>query len=428
MDLFVFLLAFAILMILGSPIYVSMIVSSLVYIFMNPNLDLMVAVQKLSNSVNSFPLLAVPLFVFAGEVMNQGGVTDRLFNFANSLVGRFRGGLAHVNIVNSVIFAGMSGSALADVGGPGQMEMKAMRDHGYDDDIVIGLTAASGTLGPIIPPSIPFVTYGAFAGVSIGGLFMGGFLPGLFVAISLMVMVAIYTKKRGYERGQVCSFKEILRATKSGIPALMSQLILIGGIWNGFFTPTEAAMVSILYSLLLSVFAYKDLSLRDIPKLLISVFKTIAPSLVIVAGATLFGWVLTYEKVDQFLLHALTNLTSNKYVILLIFNLFLFLLGMLMDGTAAMLICIPIMMPVAGAVGIHPLHLGVVVVLNLMIGLMTPPVGFSLNILSSITGYKIGQISKFCLPWLIPLIIALFVITYIPESVLFIPRIMGLLG
>jgi tripartite ATP-independent transporter DctM subunit len=425
MALGLFFGAFVVLLCVGSPIYIAMIVASIVYLLLAPDFPIVILIQKMASSVNSFPLLAVPLFIFSGQLMNNSGITRRIFGFALKLVGHFRGGLAYVNIVDSVIFSGMSGSALADVGGPGAIEIRAMKNAGYDDDITLGLTAASGTIGPIIPPSIPFVIYGAFAGVSIGALFMGGVLPGLLMAICMGVMVFIIAKKRNYPREKRATAKELWVATKDSFLAILTPIILIGGMWTGFFTPTEAAFISIVYAFVISVFVYRDFKVREVPHLIMDMLKMMTPALLILIGATVFGWILTYESVDQLLLTGLTSLTTNKYVILLIINLILLLLGMFIDSTAAILLAVPILQPLALSVGIHPVHLGVVMVLNLMIGLLTPPVGFSLYLLSSISGYKVEQVTKMILPWTIPLFIALILVTLIPEITLFIPRIMG---
>ncbi|MDD5017894.1 MAG: TRAP transporter large permease subunit, partial [Eubacteriales bacterium] len=285
MSLVLFFGVFVILLVIGSPIYISMIVSSIAYIITNPTIDFVIMIQKLASSVNSFPLLAVPLFIFAGQLMNLGGVTSRIFQFAQKLVGHFRGGLGHVNVVASIIFSGMSGSALADVGGLGQIEIAAMREAKYGDDFALGVTAASGTIGPIIPPSIPFVIYGAFASVSVGALFMGGLLPGVLMGGCLMVMVAVISKKRNYSKGKRASLKEIWQAFKKGFLALLTPIIIIGGIWSGVFTPTEAALVSIIYALIIPVFFYKDVTDKVIPKKRVETFKISTPSLAILVGA-----------------------------------------------------------------------------------------------------------------------------------------------
>jgi tripartite ATP-independent transporter DctM subunit len=416
-----------VMLLIGFPIYLSLIGASILYVLLNPGLSMMLVIQKVISAPNSFPLLAVPFFIFAGQMMNTGGVTKRIFRFAENLVGHFRGGLGYVNVLASMIFAGMSGSALADAGGLGLVEIKAMRDAGYNDDFAIGVTAASSLIGPIIPPSIPFVIFGAMANVSIGGLFVGGLIPGVLMGLTLSIMIFIIAKRRDYPvSARRASLRELLISFKDSILAILTPVIIIGGIWLGFFTPTEAAFVSIIYALIVITFAYREFNVRDLPKLIIETIRMVAPSIMIVAGAAIFAWVLSYEKVDKAFMSLLFGLTTNKYVILLIMNVLLILIGCFVDIVAAIMIMLPILLPITTIIGVHPVQLGVIMVLNLMIGLLTPPVGMVLYILASMTKKPFGEIVKMVIPWLIPLVIALLCITFIPELVLFLPNLLGM--
>jgi tripartite ATP-independent transporter DctM subunit len=414
------------MLLLGFPIYLSLIGASVLYVLFNPELSMMLVIQKVISAPNSFPLLAVPFFIFAGQLMNTGGVTRRIFRFAENLVGHFRGGLGYVNVLASMIFAGMSGSAIADAGGLGLVEIKAMQDAGYDDDFSIGVTAASSLIGPIIPPSIPFVIFGAMANVSIGGLFVGGLLPGVLMGLTLSVMIFIIAKKRNYPVVAPASLRELALSFKDSILAILTPVIIIGGIWLGFFTPTEAAFVSIIYALVVITFAYREFKIRNLPRLVLETIRMVAPSIMIVAGAAIFAWILSYEKVDKAFMSLLFGFTTNKYLILLIMNVLLIFIGCFVDIVAAIMIMLPILLPISTAIGLHPIHLGVILVLNLMIGLLTPPVGMVLYILSSMTKKTVGEIIKMVTPWLVPLVIALLFVTFIPDLVLFLPNLLGM--
>lgn len=425
MPLPLFFVCLVLMLSLGFPIYLALTGASLLYIALHPDLSLLLAVQRMVSAPDSFALLAVPFFILAGQIMNTGGVTRRIFAFARVLVGHFRGGLGYVNILASVIFAGMSGSALADAGGLGLVELKAMRDEGYDDDFSLGVTGASSTIGPIIPPSIPFVIFGAVANVSVAGLFIGGFLPGLLMALALSVMVFIVARHRNYPVRARATRAEVCAAFRHAYLALLMPVILIGGIWAGVFTPTEAALVSILYAVVVTGLFYRDLALTDIPRLMVETIRMVAPAMMIVAGASLFGWIMNYEKVDRVLLQALLGITTNKIAILLIVNAMLLFLGMFLEVISVIMLVLPIVQPIVQLLGIHPIHFGVILVLNLMIGLLTPPVGFVLYVLSAISNRSFGFVVRAVTPWVIPLIIALLLITLFPELALFLPRLTG---
>lgn len=425
MPLPLFFVCLALMLSLGFPIYLALTGASLLYIALHPDLSLLLAVQRMVGAPDSFALLAVPFFILAGQIMNTGGVTNRIFTFARVLVGHFRGGLGYVNILASVIFAGMSGSALADAGGLGLVELKAMRDDGYDDDFTLGVTGASSTIGPIIPPSIPFVIFGAVANVSVAGLFIGGFLPGLLMALALALMVFVVARRRNYPVRPRATGREVRAALRQAYLALLMPVILIGGIWAGFFTPTEAALVSILYAVVVTSLFYRDLALAEIPRMMVETIRMVAPAMMIVAGASLFGWIMNYEKVDRALLQLLLGITTNPTVILLIINAILLCLGMFLEVISVIMLVLPIFQPIVQVLGIHPVHFGVMLVLNLMIGLLTPPVGFVLYVLSSISNQSFGFVVRAVTPWIIPLIVALLLITLFPELVLFLPRLTG---
>jgi tripartite ATP-independent transporter DctM subunit len=412
-------------LLLGFPIYISLAASSFLYVLLDPNLSFLIAIQRMATAPNSFTLLAVPFFILAGQIMNNGGVTTRIFRFAKTQVGHFHGGLGYVNVVSSIIFAGMSGSALADAGGLGMVEIEAMRKEKYDEDFSIGVTAASSIIGPIIPPSIPFVIYGAVAGVSIGGLFIGGVLPGLLMAATLFVMIYFTAHKRNYKVSRRVSFKEGFRAFISSFLALCTPLVIIGGIWAGFFTPTEAAFVSIVYAFFVTILIYKELSLASIPKLMIETAKIVAPAIMIVASANLFGWIMNYAKVDRYLVELLYGISENKYVILLIINVLLLILGMFLEVISAIMLLLPILWPVIALLEIHPVHFGVILVINLMIGLLTPPVGFVLYVLSSATKTPVNKVVRYIAPWTVPLLVALMLITFIPQITMWLPKLLG---
>ncbi len=422
-----FFLVFVVLMVLRAPMYLCLLGSSLLYIFLTPQLSMLTAMNKMMNAPNSFTLLAVPFFILAGQVMNNGGVTDRIFGFARKMIGHWRGGLAYVNVLSSLIFSGISGSALADVGGLGMIEIKAMRDEQYDDDLTLGVTGASSTVGPIIPPSIPFVIYGAMANVSIGALFMAGLGPGVVLSLVLCIYICIIAHRRNYPRHEKAGLSEKWKAFVDALPALMFPAIMLGGIWTGWFTPTESAMFSVVYGLIVSCFVYRELDIRKLPSLAAATVRQVGPSIAVVVGASLFAWVMTYEQIDKVVVNGILSFTSNKYVILLLINMILIVMGMFIEVVAAIMIMLPILTPLMAVAGINPIHMGVILVLNMMIGLLTPPVGMSLYMLSSASGRSFGEVTKMVLPWLVPLFLALALVTYVEPITMFLPGLFGYL-
>ena len=459
---------FLAVMMTGVPIAIAMCIASLLYIWISGTIPPLTVVHRMVGGVDSFPLLAVPFFILAGNLMNSAGITNRIYNFALALVGWLKGGLGHVNVVGSVIFAGMSGTAVADAGGLGTIEIKAMQDHGYPTEFAVGITAASATLGPIIPPSLPMVIYGVQANTSIGKLFAGGFLPGILMAIFMMVMVAYYAHVRKYGRDIAFSWGRMGRAffemgfvtaaavalyflwaadagslsgwVRFGLPlvaflvadkvfrfeafmALLTPVILIGGMASGLFTPTEAAVAAVAWALFLGFVWYRTLSWRMLVKVSMETIETTAVVLFIVASASIFAWVLTTTRVTDAIGAWVLSISDNPLVFLLLANLFLLFVGCFLETIAAITILVPVFMPIIAKLGIDPVHFGLVMVLNLMIGLLTPPVGMVLFVLQKVARISFEATVKAVLPWLAPLLVTLAIITYVPQTVLWLPSI-----
>jgi tripartite ATP-independent transporter DctM subunit len=410
------------LMLLGMPLFISMGFACLMYLWANGEILLSIP-QRLTASANSFPLLAAPFFMLTGMAMNSAGITKRIYDFCECLAGRFRGGLAHVNVIGSVIFAGMSGSAVADAAGLGTIEIKAMTDEGYPLAFSAAVTAASATIGPIIPPSVPLLIYGVIADVSIGRLFAGGFIPGLLMAAALMVQIRWMAQKRGFGAHPAPTLREFATKSRKAFLSLMTPVILFGGMMAGVFTPTEAAFAAAAYALVLGLFVYREISWRDLPKVFLHTVETNAVVLMLVMTASLFGWVLARAQVPQELGAWILGATQNPLVILLLINVFLLIVGCFMEALAALIILIPVFMPVIKAVGIDPVHFGLVAVLNLMIGTLTPPVGIVLFVVARVAKLPFEEVTRATAPFLVPLVLVLLLITVFPELVLFLPRV-----
>ncbi|HCX95818.1 MAG TPA: permease [Spirochaetaceae bacterium] len=428
LPLIVFFVSFVLMFLLRIPIAPGMMMSSAFYFFLSKNpassLD-MVAMQFLTNMNASFILIAVPLFVFMAEIMNSGKVTSMIFSFANALVGKRKGALGHVNVIASIIFSGMTGSALADASGLGSMEIKAMREHGYDDGYTCALTAASATIGPIIPPSIPMVFYAMLSSASIGSLFLGGVLPGLLVGVALMIYNAVISQKRNYPEGDKLSLREFWKLTLRSIPALFSVVVLLGGIYTGVVTPTEAGALAAFYALIISVFFYRAFGWKDFKQVLINTVRTTGTLSLLVGSAYAFSYIVTIEKIPNFAAELMLGITQNKYIMLLLINVVFLVLGMFIDTTAITLVFIPIVLPIINQLGIDLVHFGVMIVLNMMIGLSTPPYGMLLYVVSGISGTPLKKIIKEIIPMLFVIVAVLLLITYVPDIVLFIPRLAG---
>jgi tripartite ATP-independent transporter DctM subunit len=423
----VLIVVFLLALLVGVPVFVALAGSSLIYTHFIAGIPDFVILHRMAGGLDSFPLLAVPFFILAGNLMNSAGITNRIYDFAVASCGWMRGGLAHVNIFGSVIFAGMSGTAIADAAGLGTIEIKAMQDHGYDTDFAVGVTAASATLGPIIPPSLPFVIYGMMGNVSIGALFLAGFIPGAVMTL-FMMLYATYCARR-YNMGPDQKFRWGTLGTTfiAALPALLTPAIIVGGMTFGWFTPTEAAIAACTWALILGVFLYRSLSPKQFYKVTMDTIETTSGVLLVVAAASLFGWVLTTTRLTEAGAEALLNLTSNKYVILLLINVLLLVVGCFLETIAAISILVPVLMPIILKVGIDPVHFGVVMTLNLMIGLLHPPLGMVLFVLSRISKLSIERTTMAILPWLVPLLMSLIAITLIPELTLWLPRQFGML-
>lgn len=379
------------------------------------------APQRLMAGANSFPLLAVPFFIFAGHLMNLGGITERIFQFSKTMVGHITGGLGHVNVVGSLIFSGMSGSAIADAGGLGVLEINAMRKEKFDDDFAGAVTAASCIIGPLVPPSIPLVVYGVIADVSVGRLLLGGAAPGILTTIVLMAMVYIISKKRGYPVSPRASWAQFFRAFFNSFFALLTPAIIMWGIFSGAVTPTEAAALAALYALLLGVAVYRELTWDLFVRALRETVSTSAVVGFIICTANLFSWILAREQVPQQVAGLFLNLTDNPVVVLLIINLLLLILGCVMEATAVMIILVPVLAPIVNQLGIDPVHFGVIVVFNLMIGLLTPPFGVALFVVAKVANIPFHALARATMPFVWPLIGALLFCTLVPRFILFLP-------
>ncbi len=419
----VVLIIWVILLLSGMPIYATLGFSSLLYVFIKDFMPLIVP-QKIAMAANSFPLLAAPFFILMGNIMNHSGVTRRIFDFADTVSGWIIGGLGHANIVASIIFAGMSGAAVADAGGLGTIEIEAMKEKGYDVDFSAAVTAASATIGPIIPPSLPMIIYGVLADTSVGGLFIGGIIPGLLMGLSLMVMVYFIAKKRNYPKRNFPTPKELWKSFKEAFWALLAPIILLLGILSGVFTPTEAAVVAAFYALILGLFIYKEITIRDLPKMILSTVETNGVVLALVMTAVLFGWNLSVAQVPQTMGRMLTSISENPLVVLLIIDLFLLFVGLFMEAIAAMMILVPILLPIANSLGISPIQFGLIVILNLMIGTITPPIGVVLYVTANVAKISFERVAKATFPFLIPLLIVLLLVTIFPQLTTFLPGVL----
>jgi tripartite ATP-independent transporter DctM subunit len=383
--------------------------------------------QKMLFGLQNFLLVAIPLFILAAKLMNTAGITKKLFGFANTMVGFMPGGLGHSNIIASLIFAGMSGAAVADAAGLGQIELNAMKDAGYDDEFAVAVTAASSTVGPIFPPSIPMVVFSFVSGASVGRLFLGGIVPAFLMCGTLMIMVAYFAKKRHYPREPFPTFKVAAKSFAEAFLPLMTPVILLGGIWSGKFTPTEAAGVAVFYALVLGVVVYRELAPADVVRLFKETARETAGIGIVVAASAFYGWILMKSGFTIYIGEWLIGITQNPTLILLIINVFLLIVGCFLDSTVAILIITPILMPVITKVGIDSVHFGVVMVLNLMIGLLTPPFGIVLFVMQHVSGLKFDRIVKAVAPFYVPLFLVLIAITFIPSIVTWLPNlIMGM--
>lgn len=405
----------ALFFLIGVPIAVALGMSASAIFFMEGNVSLIAVMQRMFNSVDSFPLLAIPFFILAGKLMESGGISRRLIHFANVIFGRVKGGLAIVSIVACSFFAAISGSAAATTAAVGALLIPEMIKRGYEKDFSTAVQAAGGTIGIMIPPSVPMILYGVVAGVSIGDLFIAGIIPGIFVAVSLMILVYIISIKRGYGGGERFSLKDFGKAFADAILALLMPVIILGGIYGGIFTPTEAAAVAVVYGLIVGLIIYREIKWKDLSGIFTSSVITSAVILFIIAGASAFGYYLTRERVPREMAEFMLGITDNWIIALLIINLLLLIIGTFLETSAAIIILTPILVPIAEALGIDLVHFGIIMIVNLAIGFITPPVGVNLFVAANIAGTKFEKLVRAVVPFIIIMIVDVIILSFIPE-------------
>lgn len=411
------------LIFIGVPVGFSLVFATLLFFALTDWNVIYFVGSLLVDSLDSFSLLSVPFFVLTGVLMNSSGITERIFRFAKALLGHYTGGMGHVNIFASLIFSGMSGSALADAGGLGQLEIKAMRDEGYDDDLCGGLTAASCIIGPLVPPSITMIIYGVIADQSIARLFLGGFVPGIILTFALMIMNYFICKKRGYKRAPKATMQERIISFKESFWALLTPFIIIGGIFSGYFTPTEAAVIATCYSMALGFFVYKELTLQGFVKDVIETIKISGVTVLMIMGVTFFGQVIAREQISMKIAEVFLTFGKSPLMVLIMINLLLIFLGTFIEALALQVLVLPMLIPVVIQFGIDPVFFGVISTLNLMIGILTPPMGMALFVVSRVGKIPVSTITKGVIPFLIPIIITLIILTIFPQIVLFVPNL-----
>ncbi len=419
------LISFAFFLLIGIPIAFVLGLTPLTAFLFQGQIPHMLVAQRIFTGIDNPVLMAIPFFILAGNIMSAGEMTQRLVAFCNILVGAFRGGLAYINVIISMFFAGMTGAAVADTSAVGSILIPAMKKEGYDVGFSTAVTATSSTIGPIIPPSIPFIIYGVLGEVSIASLFLAGVIPGILLGLLQMAVVAYYARKRSYPKGSLISFREALKATFDAALVLMMPLIILGGILTGIFTPTESACIAVFYALIISLFVYRDIRLVDLPKIIIKTGVTSSLVMLVIGTASIFSWLLASEEIPQYLTEAVINITHNRIVILLLLNIALLIVGTFMETTASLIILTPVLLPLMNKIGVDPLHFGVILVLNLVIGLTTPPVGVCLFIACAIGEIKLEQITKAMLPFLLASITVLLIVTYWESLVMVIPKLFG---
>ncbi len=412
------------LILLGAPVVVAMALTAITtFVIMGKAEILTMVAQRMYASTTSFTLLAIPFFILAGNLMNTGGITERLFRFARALVGHIWGGLGQVNVIASMIFSGMSGAAVADAAGLGMIEMKAMKDNGYDWRFSAAITAASSTIGPVIPPSIPLVIYGYLTEVSVGRLFLAGVIPGLLMGLALMIAVYMISRHRKYPRDKRAPLKEILSSGRDAFLPLLTPVLIVGGILSGQFTPTEASVIACIYALGLGLFVYRSIRIRDLPSIFWDTLTHTIRILFIIAAAGFFGWLLILQRIPAEVIHSLATLSENPSVVMMIIIFILLVFGCFLEGIAVLLITIPIFHKLIVHFSIDPVQFGVVMTLASMIGLLTPPVGMCLYAVSSITKLSIGELTKEMWPYLLGIFLVLLVVAFIPQVTLWLPNL-----
>ena len=425
MVIFVLIISFIFFLLIGVPIAFVLGLTPLVAMMTQGETPLILAAQRIFTGIDSPILMAVPFFILAGNIMSAGGMTARLLAFCNILVGWLRGGLAYINVVISMIFAGITGAAVADTSAVGSILIPAMKKEGYDTDFAAAVTATSSTIGPVIPPSIPFIIYGVLGEVSIASLFLAGFVPGVLLGLFQMGVVGYYSRKRQYPKGRLPSLKEAVKGVGDAVLVLMLPIIILGGILSGIFTPTESACIASFYALFISFFVYRDIRVRDLPRILINTGATSAMVMLVISMASIFSWLLAAEEIPQLVTEIVLKTTTNKYLILLFLNVILLIVGTFMETGASLIILTPVLLPLMIQIGVDPLHFGVILVLNLVIGLTTPPVGVCLFIACSIAQTNLERLSRAILPFLLASIVVLLICTYWEGLIMAIPIYFG---
>jgi tripartite ATP-independent transporter DctM subunit len=419
---FLLLSAFTALFLLGWPVVLAVMIPAVVYVLWN-GFPIELIGQRMAYALDSFPLVAVPVFIFVGNLMNQSGITEVIYRFATTLVGRVHGGLAQVNIVGSLIFSGMSGAALADIGGLGRIEVKAMSSHGFKREFAGALTCASAIVGPIFPPSIPLIIYGSATNVSIIQLLLAGIVPALICVALLMITVAILAWRRNFPRAaRWPTLIELWSDFLPALPALLTPVLLVSGMLLGFFTPTEAASITVAYVIFISAVIYRTLTWQHLVHSAFETLKSTSAILIIVAAAALFGWIMAIEQIPQTVARQLLSLSTDPLMLLLIVNIILLIAGMFLDSTTATLLIIPVIAGPLHLAGVDPVHLGIVAIFNLMLGLLTPPMGLALFLITDIAQVSMRAVLRELMPFYIPLIATLAIITLLPEVSLWIPK------
>ncbi|MCG8485327.1 MAG: TRAP transporter large permease [Clostridia bacterium] len=419
----VLFVSFIVLIFVGVPVAFSLGISSIIYLYMT-DISLVIAAQKMYSGIDSFVLVCIPGFVLAGNLMNSGGITKRIINFSNAIIGFVRGGLALANVAASMLFAGISGTALADTASIGAIMIPAMEEEGYDVDFSAAITASSSTIGPIIPPSLPMIIAGTLVGLSVTKLFLAGAIPGILLGIGLMIAAYIISKKRHYPKGQVRSPKYILESFKGAFWAIMMTVIILVGILGGIFTPTEASIIAVIYAIIVGKYVYKELKFKDLPEIFVESMRMTASIMVLVGFARLFAWILASEQIPQMVADGILSISSNPIVVILLLNALLLFVGTFMETIAALVILFPVLLPVGVSVGMDPIQFGVMAVLNLMIGLTTPPVGVCLFVASNIGKISIAKITRAILPFLLVSLAVLMLVSFVPQISLFLPSLM----
>lgn len=421
----VFFLVFVLLIALSAPIAFAMLLCSLGFLYFTGT-PLLILPERIASGLNSYPLLAMPLFILAARIMNTSGITKRIFDLCLALVGHTRAGLAHVNVVASMIFSGISGSAMADVAGLGAVEVKAMTDEGFDPAYTAAVTAASCTIGPVIPPSMIMILIGVMMEVSIGRLFAGGFIPGVLMGLSLLVFISIQARLRKSlfppVRRQKATRAELKKALKDGFLPILAPVIILGTILTGVATPTEVGIIAVVYALALG-FLYKELNYRNIFEVLRDGAVQTGVIMFIVAAAQIFSWIITTQRVAVVAYAFITQFVTEPWVILLLINVFLLLIGCFIEGLAAIMITVPVLLPVVQQLGVSPVHFGVFLCINILLGLLTPPLGIAVYISADVAKANPMQVFRRATPFLIPLLITLGLVTYIPELATFLPNL-----